>query len=143
MLTRLPRSLRPEIEEVVPLKRRPLSEIGKTRRVPRRMRCEGRVASGPWQLDAGREFLEGQPVAALLAQAEQEIDRAAEKMGENVGAIGEGGRLAEERSPADPPAAAHRRAVAGDGYPFAARDALPQEDAGVGADLRHLEQVGG
>src|SRR5580693_2418381 len=96
-------SLRPEIEEVVPLKRRKLGEIRKAPRIASGVFGDRRVARhAARQLDPLGEALEMKPVAGFLTEAEQEIDRTAEQMSEDVRTGREGGRHAEERDPAHP-----------------------------------------
>src|ERR1700761_6378476 len=91
-------SLVPEIEEVVPLKWRKQGEIreaaGIASGVPRQRLAAPGAAR---QLDPLGEALEIEAIAAFLAQAEEKIDRTAEKMGEDVRPGGERRLPLEER----------------------------------------------
>src|SRR6185312_7145990 len=111
--------LRPEIEKIVPLQRIAQAVGLEPPRVALGMGGERRLLVAARQLDALGEALEIDAVTAALAQAEHEIDRAAEQMGDDVRPLREGRVVIEKARPAGAIAAVDRRAVAGDRHPAA------------------------
>src|SRR6185312_6567146 len=105
--------LRPEIEKIVPLQRIAQAIGLEPPGVALGVRGERRLLVAARQLDALGEALEIDAVAAALAQAEHQIDRAAQQMGDDVGALRKRRVVVEEARPAGALAAVNPRAVAG------------------------------
>src|ERR1700730_10799976 len=110
-------------------------------------RVGGRVAGERLGAAAGRQYdatsqpLDAQFVVIAVAPAEEKINRAIEQHGHQIWPLGELGIRTKERRDAGPPAAADRRAIAGDEQPVAAFDPLLESDRGVGAHFSDLPRV--
>src|SRR5918993_1443138 len=83
------------------------------------------------------------PRHVALATAEEQVDGAIEQGRQQIGTLREFGGGAEERRCAGPPAAADRRAIAGNEQPVAVFDPLLERDGGVGAHFGYLEGIDG